>query len=105
MLYCPHCAYLLDEHQVEATKSSYDLALDVEIDEDATIKYVCPRCGHLIHANLSHDEVKELSRASHAQVQRGNNSFATGMCLNLLGVILLIISLIFFGTKFLSRTF
>lgn len=96
MLYCPHCAYQLDEHKIEAKKSSYDLANAVEIDEDATIKYVCPRCGHLIHANLSHDEMKELSRASHAQVQRGNNSFAAGMCLNILGVISLIISILFF---------
>lgn len=96
MLYCPHCAYLLDEDKVENKSSSYDLTKEIEIDEEAQIKYVCPRCGHLIHANLNHDEVKELSRASHAQVQRGNNSFASGMCLNLLGVILLIISLIFF---------
>ena len=95
MLYCPHCAYRLDEHKIEAKKSSYDLANDATIDDDAQIKYICPRCGHLIHDNLSYDETKELSRASHAQVQRGNNSFATGMCLNSIGLILLIISLIF----------
>ena len=95
MLYCPHCAYKLDEHKVEAKKSSYDLVNDVEIDSETQIKYICPRCGHLIHADISSDELKELSRASHAQVQRGNNSFATGMCLNSLGIILLIISLLF----------
>ena len=95
MLYCPHCAYQLDEHKVESQKSSYDLTKDVEIDGDAQIKYICPRCGHLIHEDLSFDETKELSRASHAQVQRGSNSFATGMCLNSIGLILLIISLIF----------
>ena len=96
MLYCSHCAYQLDEHKLEAKKSSYDLANEATIDDETTINYICPRCGRLIHANLSHEETKELSRASHAQVQRGNNAFATGMCLNSLGIILFIISLIFF---------
>ena len=95
-MYCNHCGYKLNESKVESKKSSYDLAEEIEIDEDAKIQYVCPRCGHIIHEDLKHEEYRELSQASHAQVQRGNNSFASGMCLNSLGVILGIISLIFF---------
>ena len=94
-MYCYHCGYKLDEHKLEAKKSSFDVVKEVEVDEDVQIQYVCPRCGHLIRANMSYEDSKALSRASHAQVQRGNNSFATGMCLNLLGIILLIVSIVF----------
>ena len=94
-MYCCHCGYKLDEHKLESKKSSYDIAKDTEIDEETQIKYICPRCGHLIHEGINKDESKELSRASHAQVQRGSNAFATGMCLNSLGIILLIISIVF----------
>ena len=94
-MYCYHCGYKIDEHKLESKRSSYKIVEDVAIDENAQIKYVCPRCGHLISANMTFENSKELSRASHAQVQRGSNSFATGMCLNSLGLILLIISLVF----------
>ena len=94
-MYCYHCGYKLDEHKVEAKKSSFDIVQDIEIDDDAMVQYVCPRCGRLIHAGMSYEDSKALSRASHAQVQRGSNSFATGMCLNSLGVILLVISVVF----------
>ena len=94
-MYCYHCGYKIDEHKLESKRSSYKIVEEVEIDENAQIKYVCPRCGRLIHADMSYDESKELSRATHAQVQRGNNSFASGMCLNSLGLILLIISIVF----------
>lgn len=94
-MYCYHCGYKLDERKVETKKSSFDIVKEVEVDEDVQIQYVCPRCGHLIRANMSYEDSKALSRASHAQVQRGNNSFATGMCLNLLGIILLIVSIVF----------
>lgn len=95
MLYCYHCGYKIDEHSLEQKKSSYKVVENVAIDEETQIKYVCPRCGRLIHSGMSVEDGKELSRASHAQVQRGNNSFATGMCLNSLGFILLIISIVF----------
>ena len=95
MMYCYHCGYKLDEHKLEAKKSSFDVVKEVEVDEDVQIQYVCPRCGHLIRANMSYEDSKALSRASHAQVQRGSNSFATGMCLNSLGIILLIVSIVF----------
>ena len=94
-MYCYHCGLQIDEHKLEAKRSSYKIVEEVEIDENAQIKYVCPRCGHLIHADMSYEESKELSRASHAQVQRGNNSFASGMCLNSLGIILLVVSIVF----------
>ena len=94
-MYCYHCGYKLDEHKLEAKKSSFDIVKEVEVDEDVQIQYVCPRCGHLIRANMSYEDSKALSRASHAQVQRGSNSFATGMCLNLLGIILIIVSIVF----------
>ena len=94
-MYCYHCGYKLDEHKVEAKKSSFEIVKDIDVDEEVQIQYVCPRCGHLIRENMSQEDSKALSRASHAQVQRGNNSFATGMCFNSLGIILLIISIVF----------
>lgn len=94
-MYCYHCGLKIDRHKLECEKSSFDMVQDVEIDENTEIKYVCPRCGHLIHEGLSTEDSKELSRASHAQIQRGNNSFASGMCLNSLGLILMIIGVIF----------
>ncbi len=98
-MYCYHCGKIINEHQLEAKKSSFlpkEGEEMVEVDSDATIQYICPRCGHLIHEGMSEEESKELSRASHAQLQRAANSFARGMCLNALGGILLIIALIFF---------
>lgn len=95
-MYCYHCGYKLDEHKLECKESSLDMASEVEVGENVSVQYICPRCGHLIHDGMSHEESKELSRASHAQVQRGSNSFATGMCLNMLGIILGIVSFVFF---------
>ena len=66
-MYCYHCGYKLDEHKLEAKKSSFDIVKEVEVDEDVQIQYVCPRCGHLIRANMSYEDSKALSRASHAQ--------------------------------------
>lgn len=94
-MYCYHCGYRLDEHKLEQANSSYSLVEGQEIEEGTQIKYVCPRCGHLIHEGMSKEEEKELSRASHSQIQRGNNSYAAGMCMNILGVIMLIVSIIF----------
>lgn len=98
-MYCYHCGKQIDEHKIEATQSSFakkEGAEEVVVDSDASVQYICPRCGHLIHAGINEEETKELSRASHAQIQRAANSFARGMCLNALGGILLIIALIFF---------
>ena len=95
-MYCYHCGYKLDQHKLEAKEPSLELVKDFQIDEDTQIQYICPRCGHLIHEGMSEEDERALSRASHAQVQRGSNSFATGMCLNSLGLILAIVSVIFF---------
>ena len=94
-MYCYHCGYKLDEHKVEAKKSSFDIVKDIEVVDDVQVQYVCPRCGRLIRSGMTYEDSKALSRASHAQVQRGSNSFATGMCLNSLGIILLVISIVF----------
>lgn len=93
-MYCSHCAKKIDESKIEAKSSSY--SPDVEIAEDATLNYVCPRCGHLIHAGLDEAEVKSLSQAAHAQIQRARNSFASGMGMLSIGGIALILSILFF---------
>lgn len=60
------------------------------------ISYICPRCGHLIKEGFTHEDSKSLSAASHAELQRGRNSFSRGMASLILGVILGVISFIFF---------
>lgn len=93
MMYCYHCGYKLDEEKVENKQSTYE---KVEgLDADTEINYVCPRCGHLIHANASEEDVKSLARACHAELQRGRNDFSKGMSNASIGVILLVISIIF----------
>lgn len=87
-MYCYHCGKKIKE--VPA------LADQVIGDENTQVNFVCPRCGHLIHEGLTEENSKELSRASHAQIQRGSNSFATGMSLTIVGAILLAIGLLFF---------
>ncbi len=93
-MYCYHCGKKIDEHKIEAKQTSFNQ--DVEYGEYTKVQYICPRCGHLIHEGLSEEDSKELSRASHAQLQRASNSYARGMCMNALGAILLIIAIIFF---------
>ena len=66
------------------------------IDSEAKVAYVCPQCGHLAHLDLSEEEYKSLSRAAHSQLQRGANSFARGMALNLIGIIIGILAFSFF---------
>lgn len=96
MMYCTHCAKKINETKLEAKSSSLALAEGKEIAEDAKIAYVCPRCGHLIHEDIEPEEVKSLSRAAHAQVQRARNSFASGMGMVSLGAILAVIAIMFF---------
>lgn len=93
-MYCYHCGKKIDEHKLEAKQPT--LNVETEVDEEVEIQYICPRCGHLIHRGLTEEDSKELSRASHAQLQRAANSFARGMSMNALGGILLIIAIIFF---------
>lgn len=93
-MYCYHCGYQLNSSKVEKKKSSFDP--NIEIDTDTRVEYICPQCGHLIHEGFTSEDEKELSVASHAQIQRGNNHFATGMSLNSVGIILLLIGIMFF---------
>ena len=93
-MYCYHSGKRIDERKIESKSSSFES--NQEYGEFTKVQYICPRCGHLIHEGLSEEDSKELSRASHAQIQRANNSYARGMCMNALGVILLIIAIIFF---------
>lgn len=105
-MYCSHCGKKFDEHAIEKKQSSYvvkDGNGELEaIDSDAKVEYVCPQCGHLAHNDLSEEEYKSLSRAAHSQLQRGANSFARGMALNLIGVIIAILALSFFLLSFTS---
>lgn len=95
-MFCYHCGLKIDEHKIEAKQSSFKSDDSVEYDENTEIHYICPRCGHEIHPGMTEEDSKELSRASHAQIQRANNSYARGMCMNALGIILLIIGIVFF---------
>lgn len=91
-MYCYHCGKRFNEHAIEAKQSSYQLKDEngqlLQIDSDARVEYICPRCGHLTHADGSEEEIKSLSRAAHAQIQRGSNKFASGMAMALLGIII-----------------
>ena len=97
-MYCTHCAKKIDEAKLEKKASSYDLA--PEVGENTQIQYICPRCGHLIHADISLAETKSLAQAAHAQIQRARNYFASGMGMVSVGAIALIIAILFF---FLAR--
>ena len=95
-MYCYHCGKKLDRKKLEEKQSSYASVDASLIDDDTKINYVCPRCGHLVYEGMTEEDAKSLSRATHAQIQRGNNSFARGMCSNAIGLILLVIGLLFF---------
>ena len=92
-MYCYHCGNKFDETKVEATESTYSKFEGV--GSDAQILYVCPRCGHLTHADAKPEDVKSLARACHAELQRGRNDFAKGMSNISIGVILLVTSIVF----------
>lgn len=103
-MYCSHCGKKFDERAIEKKQSSY-VQKDangelVAIDSDAKVEYVCPQCGHLVHNDLNEEEYKSLSRAAHSQLQRGANSFARGMALNLIGIIIGILAFSFFLLSF-----
>lgn len=93
-MYCTHCAKKIDESKVDAKQPVFDPGLEVK--EGASVSYVCPRCGHLVHGDINEEETKALSRAAHAQVQRARNSFAAGMGMISIGAIALIIAIIFY---------
>ena len=49
-MYCYHCGKKFDERALEKKQSSYVIKDEngelQEIDSDAQVQYVCPRCGH-----------------------------------------------------------
>ncbi len=94
-MYCCHCGKEIDENRLEDKKMSQTM-MEGKIDENTTIEYVCPRCGHLIHKDVTNQEIKTLAAASHAEIQKGRNAFSNGMALNCVGVILLVLAIIFF---------
>ena len=94
MIYCTHCGKPIDDEKLEAKASSREKFNEVANSETG-IQYICPRCGHLAHRGVDEEEVKSLSRACHAELQRGRNSFAKGMCSLSIAVILLVTSIIF----------
>lgn len=95
-MYCSNCGKEIDNVSVECQIPSAMIAGE-NYNKDTRVEYACPRCGHLVHDNLSEEEVKGLSRAAHAEMQRGHNSFASGMGFNIIGLILLVIAFIFFA--------
>ena len=105
-MYCSHCGKKFNERALEKKQSSYVVKDNsgelVAIDSDAKVEYVCPQCGHLAHLDLTPEEYKSLSRAAHSQLQRGANSFARGMALNLIGIIIAILAFSFYLLSFTS---
>ena len=105
-MYCYHCGKKFDEHAIEKKQSSYVLKDEngelQQIDSEAKVQYVCPRCGHLTHLDLSQSEMKSLSQAAHSQLQRAANSFARGMALVLIGAIIAILAFSFLLLSFQS---
>lgn len=93
-MYCYHCGYEINERAIEQKKSTRKKYID-EAPLSAEIKYVCPRCGHLIHEGMDAKDTKSLSVACHAELQRGRNDFARGMCNLSIAAILVIIAIIF----------
>ena len=77
-MYCYHCGYEIDENKIESKSSTRQKYIN-EAPLDANIQYVCPRCGHLIHEGYEEKDIKSLSAACHAELQRGRNDFARGM--------------------------
>ena len=95
-MYCSHCGYDLNEsRQKKASKTEAGFRT-----ENTKIAYVCPRCGHVIKTDLSEEEIKSLSRASHAEIHRARNSLNRGMCFLVIGSILAIVAFLFFLMSF-----
>ncbi len=96
-MYCSYCGKKIDEAKIEKKQASKNIVdEEVELDENSEVVYVCPRCSHRVHHDLTEEEYKSLSRASHSEIQTGNNYFAIGMGNICIGAICLIIGVIFF---------
>ena len=93
-MYCYYCGKEIKEEKLEKKSSSRAKYIE-EASLDADIQYVCPRCGHLIHQGHDEKDIKSLSAACHAELQRGRNDFARGMSGISISIILLITGIIF----------
>ena len=93
-MYCYHCGKKIDE--TKALKQSFSEKEVADINGATTVSYVCPRCGHLIHEGCEEKDKKSLASAAHAEIQRGRNSFASGMGYGLVGIIALILAIMFY---------
>lgn len=93
-MYCYHCGYKLDEKKLESKSSTRQKYSEVA-SLDTKINYVCPRCGHLIHEGCDEKEVKSLSVACHAELQRGRNDLARGMSSLSIAIILGVTGFVF----------
>ena len=93
-MYCYYCGKEINEEKLEKKSSSRANYIE-EASLDADVQYVCPRCGHLIHQGHDEKDMKSLSAACHAELQRGRNDFARGMSGISISIILLITGIIF----------
>ena len=93
-MFCYHCGYKLNEKKLENKKPSKKDYLE-DVNCDTTVEYICPRCGYLIRHGSTVEDKKSLSRACHAELQRGRNHTAMGMCFLSIALILLTIAIIF----------
>ena len=93
-MYCYYCGKEINEEKLEKKSSSRQKYIE-EASLDADIQYVCPRCGHLIRHGAEEKDIKSLSAACHAELQRGRNDIARGMSSVSISVILLITGIIF----------
>lgn len=93
-MFCYYCGKEIHEDKIEKKSSSREMHIE-EAPLDAKIEYVCPRCGHLIHEGCEEQDMKSLSAACHAELQRGRNDFARGMSSVSISVILAVTGIIF----------
>lgn len=85
------------ERDTYLSKEDY---LNLAHSNDVKRAYICPRCGHLIKSDLTEEDIKELSQASHAQVHRAKNKFASGMVALMTGLIFTCICFLFLSMSF-----
>lgn len=85
------------ERDTYLSKEDY---LNLANSNDINRAYICPRCGHLIKGNLTENDIKELSQASHAQIHRAKNKFASGMVALMTGMIFTCICFLFLSMSF-----
>lgn len=94
-MYCSNCGYDLKEKEIDKI-----LKKNNSKRSDASMLYVCPRCGKVIKNNLEDEEIKALARASHAEIHRSRNNINSSLCFLVISIILGIISIMFFLMSF-----